>query len=202
MARNLETLQKQYNSAVSTRGMGGGRGPMAATNNFKGKPAHSRQTIGRILSYVGKYKFRLVLVVLCMLLSTGATLAGSYVLRPVINRIADASTSAADRVAYLAMMLGVLAAIYIVAVAGTWLQSKLMIGVSRSAIQQIRNDLFTRVERLHLRFHDNETTGDLMSRFTNDVDNIGLMLDQSLMSMISGIINLLGTLTMMIYKES
>ncbi len=197
MARNLDTLRKQYNTAAAPSG----RGPMAATNNFKGKPKHSRQTVSRILGYVSRYKGRLVLVFLCMLLSTAASLAGSYVLRPVINNIADASTSAADRVSYLAMMLGVLAAIYIVAVVGSWLQSKLMIGVSRNAIQQIRDDLFTRVEQLPLRFHDNETTGDLMSRFTNDVDNIGMMLDQSLMSMVSGIINLVGTLAMMIYTN-
>lgn len=197
MARNLETLQKQYNStaAASTRG------PMAATNNFKGKPAHSRDTIKRILTYVGKYKFRLVLVVLCMLLSTGASLAAGYVLRPVINHIADPSTSAADRVAYLAMMLGVMAGIYLIAVFGQLMQSKLMIGVSRNAIQEIRDDLFTRIERLPLRFHDNQTTGELMSRFTNDVDNIGQMLDQSLISMVSGIINLVGTLAMMVYTN-
>ncbi len=197
MARTLETLQKQYNSAVAASG----RGPMAATNNFKGKPKNSRQTIGRILSYVSEYKPRMVLALLCMLLSTGASLAGGYVLRPVINNIANGETPAGDRVKYLAIMLGVLAAIYLVGVASSWLQSRLMIGVSRSAIQKIRDDLFTRVERLPLRFHDNESTGDLMSRFTNDVDNIGLMLDQSLMSMASGVINLIGTLAMMIYTN-
>ena len=197
MARTLETLQKQYNTSAAPSG----RGPMAATNNFKGKPAHSRETARRILGYIAQYKFRLVLVVLCMLLSTVASLAGGYVLRPVINNIADAATPAAERVAYLGAMLALLAAIYIVGVAGTWLQSKLMIGISRNAIQAIRNDLFDKVESLPLRFHDNETTGDLMSRFTNDVDNIGMMLDQSLMSMVSGIINLVGTLAMMIYTN-
>ncbi len=197
MARTLETLQKQYNTSAAPSG----RGPMAATNNFKGKPAHSRETVRRILGYIAQYKFRLVLVVLCMLLSTVASLAGGYVLRPVINNIADAATPAAERVAYLGAMLALLAAIYIVGVAGTWLQSKLMIGISRNAIQAIRNDLFDKVESLPLRFHDNETTGDLMSRFTNDVDNIGMMLDQSLMSMVSGIINLVGTLAMMIYTN-
>ena len=197
MARNLETLQKQYNNtaAASTRG------PMAATNNFKGKPAHSRDTIKRILSYVGKHKFRLVLVVIFMLLSTGASLAAGYVLRPVINHIADPSTAASDRMAYLAMMLGVMAGIYLIAVFGQLMQSKLMIGVSRNAIQSIRDDLFTRIERLPLRFHDSQTTGELMSRFTNDVDNIGQMLDQSLISMVSGIINLVGTLAMMVYTN-
>ena len=148
MARKLETLQKQYNRAVAPSG----RGPMAATNNFKGKPKHSRATVGRILSYVGKYRHRLVLVALCMLLSTGASLAGGYVLRPVINRIADAATPAAERLSYLATMLGVLAGIYIVGVVSSWLQGRLMIGVSRNAIQAIRDDLFTRIERLPLRF--------------------------------------------------
>ena len=197
MARKLETLQKQYSRAVAATT----RGPMAATNNFKGKPAHSRQTIARILSYVGKYRYRLVLVALCMLLSTGASLAAGYVLRPVINRIADAATPAGERLAYLGMMLGVMAGIYLIAVFGQLMQSKLMIGVSRNAIQNIRDDLFTRIERLPLRFHDNQTTGELMSRFTNDVDNIGQMLDQSLISMVSGIINLVGTLAMMVYTN-
>ena len=197
MARSLETLRKQYSRAVAASG----RGPMAATNNFKGKPKHSKATLRRILSYVGEYRGRLVLVFACMLLSIAASLAGGYVLRPVINHIADAATPAAERVSYLGAMLAVLAGIYIVGVCGTWLQSRLMIGISQSAIQRIREDLFTKVERLPLRFHDNETTGDLMSRFTNDVDNIGMMLDQSLMSMISGIINLLGTLAMMIYTN-
>ncbi|MBQ3424029.1 MAG: ABC transporter ATP-binding protein [Clostridia bacterium] len=197
MARSLETLQKQYSRAAAPSG----RGPMAATNNIAGKPAHSKATRVRILNYIKEYRHRLVLVVLCMLLSTGASLAGGYVLRPVINNIADASTSAGDRIAYLATMLAVMAGIYLVAVFGTWMQSKLMIGVSRHAIQRICDDLFTRIERLPLRFHDNETTGELMSRFTNDVDNIGLMLDQSLISMVSGIVNLLGTLVMMIYTN-
>lgn len=197
MARTLETLRKQYNRAAAPTG----RGPMAATNNFKGKPAHSRATVRRILSYVAQYKGRLVLVFLCMMLSTASSLAGGYVLRPVINRIADAATPGADRVRYLATMLGVIAGIYVVGVVASWAQSRMMIGVSRNAIQQIRDDLFIKVERLPLRFHDNETTGDLMSRFTNDVDNIGMMLDQSLMSMVSGIINLVGTLAMMIYTN-
>ena len=218
MARSLENLQKQYNSAASAGAMGGGpgrgpnfgpgrgpgrgpgsgRGPMAATNSFQGKPADTKGTIVRIFSYVGKYWKRLILVLLCMLLSTAGSLAGGYLLRPIVNHIADAATPAAERVAYLGGMLGVLVGVYLIGIGGTYLQSRLMIGVSRTAIQNIRDDLFTRLERLPLKFHDNQTTGELMSRFTNDVDNIGLMLDQSLMSMFSGIINLIGTLTMMV----
>ena len=194
MARSLETLQKQYNAtaAASTRG------PMAATNNFKGRPAHSRDTLARVFSYVGRYWKRLILVFLCMLLSTGASLAGGYLLRPIINHIADPAIAAGQRLADLGRMLCVLAGVYLISIAGTYLQRRLMIGVSRTAIQNIRNDLFVRLERLPLRFHDDQTTGELMSRFTNDVDNIGMLLDQSLISLLSGIINLVGTLVMMI----
>ena len=194
MARTLEKLQRQYNRVAAASG----RGPMAATNNFKGKPANVRGTLGRIFAYVGRYWKRLILVFLCMALSTGASLAGGYLLRPIINHIAEAGVPALERVSYLARMLAVLASVYLVAVASSYLQSRMMIGVSRTAIQAIRNDLFTKLERLPLRFHDNQTTGELMSRFTNDVDNIGLMMDQSLMSMLSGIINLVGTLAMML----
>ena len=66
-------------------------------------------TLRRIFSYVAEFKGRIALVLCCMLLSTAASLAGSYVLRPVINRIADAAVPAAERLAYLGMMLGVMA---------------------------------------------------------------------------------------------
>ena len=197
MARKLDTLQKQYNSKVET----GGRGPMAATNSFKGKPKNSKATVKRILSYLGSSRHLLILVYLFMLLSTVTMLASGYVLRPVINGIADSSTPAEQRLSYLAHMLILLTVIYLVTVVFTWLRSKLMIGISRTAIQNIRDDLFTKLEKLPLRFHDNQTTGELMSRFTNDVDNIGMMLDQSLMSLVSGVINLVGTLAMMIYTN-
>ena len=205
MARNLEALQKEYNTAAAAGSIASGRGPggggrMNATNVMV-KPKKAGDTIRRILSYVAEFKRRLALVFCCMLLSTAASLAGSYVLRPVINGIADASVPAEQRIRHLAVMLCVMIGIYLVAVLGTFVQARLMIGVSRSALQRIRDDLFTKLEQLPLSFHDNETTGDLMSRFTNDVDNIGLMLDQTLLSLVSGSITLVGTLGMMIYTN-
>ena len=205
MARSLETLQKEYNAAASAsvkqrHGPGGGGGRMNATNTMV-RPKAAGETIRRILSYVAEFKGRIALVLACMLLSTAASLAGGYVLRPVINGIADVRVPAAQRIAHLGVMLGVMVGIYLVTVLGTFAQSRLMIGVSRSALQRIRDDLFTRLEQLPLRFHDNKTTGDLMSRFTNDVDNIGLMLDQTLLSLVSGIITLVGTLAMMVYTN-
>ena len=92
MARNLVELQKQYNSSASRSkngmppmggpGRGGPRGPVA-----KGKPKNTKNTIKRMLSYVSKYKYYLVLVVFCMLISTVTNLIGSFMLAPIINKI-------------------------------------------------------------------------------------------------------------------
>ena len=90
MARNLEELRKQYNSVShgqSLRGGGPGRGPGPRA---KGKPKNLKKTVGRLLSYVGKYKLRLALVLVCMILTTISTLCGGYLLVPIINRITKA----------------------------------------------------------------------------------------------------------------
>ena len=87
MARTLEQLKEQYNSVShgqSLRGGGPGRGPGPRA---KGKPKNIGKTIRRLLSYVGKYKARLILVFFCMLLTTVSSLCGGYLLVPIINRI-------------------------------------------------------------------------------------------------------------------
>lgn len=206
MARSLEELSRQYKSSTPAssprRGpVGGGHGKGPNLTMGMRKPTDTKAVVGRILNYIGKYKKRLILVLICMLLTTCASLTGSLLLRPIINNIADASTSAGARVAYLLKMLCVLAGVYLISVGGTYLQHRLMIGVSQTAVERIRNDLFNKMESLPIRFYDNESNGELMSRFTNDVDNIGTMMDQSLLSLISGSINLIGTFCIMLYTN-
>ena len=207
--RSLENLVKRYGGIGSKPqaakgpmpgpkhgpGHGPGRGPAT------GKPQDAKRTMMRILSYVAIYWKRMVGALLCMLLSTAASLAGSYILRPIVNAIADGSTSAADRVAYLLMMAGVLACVYLTGVLGTYFQHRLMIVVSQSSIEKIRNDLFNKLQSLPVRFFDNESNGEIMSRFTNDVDNIGTMLDSSITSLVSGAITLVMTLALMLYTN-
>ena len=77
----------------------------------------------------------------------------------------------------------------------------MMLNISQNTIASIREDVFKKVEKLPLKYHDNENTGDVMSRFTNDVDNIGNMLDNSLTSLISGSVTLIGTLFLMLYTN-
>lgn len=99
---------------------------------------------------------------------------------------------------YIAAALTILVGVYLVGVIATYLQNRLMLTVSQGTLERIRNDLFSKVQKLPVRFYDNNPTGEIMSRFTNDVDNIGMMLDNSLVSVISGAVTLIGTLFFMI----
>lgn len=99
---------------------------------------------------------------------------------------------------YIIAALIILISVYLIGVAATYLQQRLMISISQGSIERIRNDLFKKLQKLPVRYFDNNPTGEIMSRFTNDVDNIGVMLDNSLVSVISGTVTLVGTLVFMI----
>jgi ATP-binding cassette subfamily B multidrug efflux pump len=233
--RTLESLQKQYAREVNDRkgGMGPGHGPRGGRGpHAHGKPKNTGATIKRLLKYLGAYKWHLLAVLFCMLLSTLTSLCGSYMLSPIINRIQmqvlpDKEISwtpigrIADRVIekfteipilssfveqgkFHAIALYVLAAvillgmIYLVGVLCSYLQARIMLHVSQSATESIRSDLFCHLQKLPVRYFDANTTGEVMSRFTNDVDNIDVMLNNTLTSLVSGSITLIGTFVFMI----
>lgn len=207
--RTLETLQKQY--AAAGRSIPGGNrpGPGGPARHggpgrrgvSSGKPKNTRAVVSRLWSYVSRYRMRFALVLLMMLISTLTSLAGSYMLRPIINQIADAGSSASDRIVGLAKMLIVIGVIYLVGILSTYLQGRLMMTISQSAVETLRNDLFSHLQTLPVRYFDSNTTGDIMSRFTNDVDNIDTMLNSTITSLISGAVTLVGTMVMMIYTN-
>ena len=228
MARNLEQLRKRYAKSLKP-GMSGPammprRGPGGPRQS--GKPKDTAKTVSRMLSYVSKYKFSLVLVALCMLASTVTSLIGSYLLAPIIDRIthevipdAQLHMSAIEKIAdsfinrFLALGEGfvgsgvfayvltaviILAIVYLVGIVTTYLQSRIMLSISQGAIENIRNDLFSKLQKLPVKYFDTNPTGEVMSRFTNDIDNINMMLNQSLTSIFSGTVTLVGTFVFMI----
>jgi len=166
----------------------------------KSKPKNTKAVIARLFKYVEKYKIHIIFAMICLVIHTLASLAGSYLLRPIINEYIIEGAGL-EKLAGLGMGLMVLGGIYIVNVITTYLQSKLMVIVSQNSLEAIRNDLFVKAQKLPVRYFDANTTGDLMSRFTNDVDNIGMMLDNSLVSLVQGFLQLVGTLIMMIYTN-
>ena len=202
MARTLEQLKGQYRSTRGMNRRGPGRGPRHAMLGKKEKPKYSKGTVKRLLGYIAPFKFRLMAAVLCMFCTTGTSLIGSYMLRPMINSLVeDNGMTGAQRLSTLAGMLGLLIGVYLVGVGTTYFQSRIMLGVSQSAIEKLRNDLFVKMQSLPVRFYDTENNGELMSRYTNDIDNIGMMLDHTVMSLISGVVTLVGTFVMMIYTN-
>ena len=99
---------------------------------------------------------------------------------------------------YIAATIMILVCIYAFTILTNYLQARVMMTISQNSIEKIRNDLFTKLQKLPVRFFDTHPTGEVMSRFTNDVDNIDVMLNNSLTSIVSGVISLVGTFVFMV----
>ena len=122
-----------------------------------------------------------------------SSLAGT--LAPVFS---FAGGGAAEVLIYVISAVIILAFVYALGLICTYTQARIMLSVSQGAIEDIRRDLFDKMQSLPVKYYDSHPTGELMSRYTNDVDNIGVMLDNSLISLISGSISLVGTFVFMI----
>ena len=99
---------------------------------------------------------------------------------------------------YIAATLMILVCIYIFGILTNYMQARVMMTISQNSIEKIRNDLFKNLQKLPVRYFDTHPTGEVMSRFTNDVDNIDVMLNNSLTSIVSGVISLVGTFVFMV----
>ncbi len=203
--KRVESLKRRYARAVAApkRGpMGGPGGPgRRAASMGKGSPKNSKATVKRLLSYLNEDKPKMALAFFCVIVNTLASLAGSYMLRPIINTyIAPVDGSRGD-IAGLAKALMVLAAVYGAGVVANYAQAKVMLTVAQNALFKIRIDLFNKMQELPVRFYDTNNNGDLMSRYTNDVDTVGQMLSNTLVQLFSGALSIIGTLLLMIYTN-
>lgn len=191
-----EAFAKEMAEKGIPAGKGHGGGPRGG-RAMGGKPKNAKGSIKRLLSYLKPDAWMFPIVALMVVLCAGASLAGSYVLRPIINSMTDGTGSMKT----LAQGLAVMGGIFAVSIVAQYLQSRLMIGISQRALARIRDDLCTKISALPLNYYDTNNTGDIMSRFTNDVDTVGNMLSNTLVSMVSGLITLIGTLALMIYTN-
>ena len=201
-----ESLKRRYGSRVSAgtiagggRGHGPGHGPGA--RRMSGRPKDARATVKRLLGYLNQYKLGMSLAFLCVIAGTVTNLAGSYMLRPIINTyIAPLDGSRGDA-AGLFKALAVLGLVYLLGVLANYFQAKIMLTVAQNALVKIREDLFTKMQKLPVKFYDTNNNGDLMSRFTNDVDTVGQMLSSTLVQLFAGALSLVGTLALMLYTN-
>ena len=223
---DLSRLQARYGGAKKNEGpgkqelsLGGpGRGNRDRAMGAGGKPKHMRRTVARLFRYLAQERVLLTLALLCAVICTLTTLAAGYMLRPIMNRFlyydpvqAELSTNATSiirvdpelsaRVAGLVRALGVMALVYAVSVSTQWLQQRLMLAVSQRSLRRMRQALFDKLQTLPIRYFDTHAAGDVMSRFTNDVDSVGEMLNTTLIQIVSGAITLAGTIALMLYTS-
>ncbi len=202
------------NMKMSGQRPGPGHGPGRNTGPVQ-KPKASKETIKRLLKYIAKDKMMLIIVFFCVIFSSATAILGSYLLRPIVNNLAtdlsavsalvkdsaDYKACLATGIANLIKGLLVMAGVYLLSVVLTYTQARIMIGVSQRALYSLRRDLYNKIQLLPIRFFDERTTGEVMSRFTNDVDAIGEMLNNTITQLISGAITIIGTVIIMFYTN-
>ena len=156
------------------------------------KASNPRKTLLRLLSYLKKYTPTLVLVLVCILLASVAQAQGSRALGPLVDdyilpMVDSGSTDFSPLFGYLAK----LACIFGLGILGSFLYNYLMVGVTQGVQKTIRDDLFTKMQRLPLRYFDSHPAGDIMSRYTSDIDTLRQVLSQSLPQCVSSLVTLI-----------
>lgn len=156
------------------------------------RPKDTKKTIKHLLVYLGYYKWSFVLVALLVFISAGANIMGTYLLKPVINKfIVPGDTTGLIRAV---ISMGVM---YLCGALSTFAYNRLMVVTSQKVIKEIRNDLFAHTQKLPLSYFDAHSHGELMSRFTNDVDTVQEAMNSSFAMIIQSFMQLFGTIVMM-----
>ena len=165
------------------------------------KPEIKKGTIKRIIKYItSEYKKELIIVFVCIILSSIASVAGSLFLQTLIdNYITPLLETENPIFTGLIKAIGVMAVIYIVGIITGYLYSRIMAVIAQGVLRNIRNEMFEKMEKLPIRYFDTHTHGDIMSTYTNDVDTLEQMISQGLPQAISSVISVIAIFCAMIY---
>ena len=174
---------------AETKRTGGGHG----RNHGYQRPKDMKGTFKKLMGYVGKYKGSLVLVAVCLLISSAASVATSYLLKPLLNDYIIPGDFPG-----LFKMLLVMGGMYLLTSLCSFAYARIMVHVAQHTVAALRQDLFNRLQQLPISYYDRHQSGDLMSRFTNDIDTVSEMLNSSFASIISNVLTFVGTVVMMI----
>ncbi|MDY5910790.1 MAG: ABC transporter ATP-binding protein [Inconstantimicrobium porci] len=175
---------------------------MPRPNKMKGTPQKVKnpfKTFKRIVSYMGVYKFYLILILILLLIGSLANVAGTYFLKPLINDyiIPFIGQKNPDLSGFIKALL-IMGSVYLIGVISTYVYNKLMVKVATGTLYRIRKDMFFHMQKLPVKYFDTHTHGELMSRYTNDTDTLRDMLSQCFAQFISAAITVIGVFVMMI----
>ena len=179
------------------RGPGGGRpgGPGGA--RFQGaapKVKDAKKALSRLLAYIGRQKLRIVAVVGCVMVSTAAMLVSPYLISIAID-----DYIAAGQYRGMTGVLGVMLGVYLIGAVLSYVQSIIMAKLSQESVYAIRKDLFDHMQELPVRYFDKTPYGELMSRLSNDVDNVSMAMNQSVSQIVQSSLSILGCFAMMMW---
>ena len=172
---------------------------------MKGGPRKAKdpkKTIARLLSYLKKYRTTMIVVVLCIVLSAGAMALSAASLGTLVDDyITPLLSQAEPDFGPLLKFLCVMAFIYVVGIASSFLYNYLMVEVGQGTQKVIRDEMFAHMQKLPIRYFDTHSTGDIMSRYTSDIDTLRMMLSQSIPQCISSIATLVLVFIAMLFTS-
>ena len=179
------------------------------------KPKNLKGTMFRILGYLKPYKGRMIAVVLCIVIQSLANVGATALLAPLLTGLAATvdnnveltgvkfidkyalSGVIGDKMTYLAIMVSLIAAVYLIALAVNYINNRIMIVISTSTMKKMRNDLFQHMQQLPIKVFDTTTHGELMSRYTNDIDMMNEFIARCIPQLINSTITIVSVFTMM-----
>lgn len=170
-----------------------GRGPGINFEKSNEKLNNPKETTFRILKYIGNKRLSLMLIFVFCVITTLVSIMGTK----LNGEIVDKYISVGD-ISGLFRICIVLIFMYLVATLSTFIQNRLMVSIAQKTSAEIRKDLYEKMQHLPLKYFDTHSSGDLMSRLTNDIDNINMTMSQSITQLISGVINIVGMLIAML----
>ena len=185
------------------------QGPVAVGGGMRGPRAMGpRQPINkataiRMMGYVKPYRFRLLFVLVCIILNAVATASAATFLgrviddhiTPMLRVIAEGGTADFGRLLTAILQM---AALYLLAIAATYTQARIMAVISQSVLRQVRDEMFAHMQTLPIRYFDTHTHGEVMSHYTNDTDTLRQMVSQVLPQAVSSVITLIVVLVSML----
>lgn len=156
------------------------------------RPKDTKKTMKHFLTYLGHYKWAFFLVAILVFISAGAGICGTYLIKPLVNNFIEPGNMKGLLLAVIGM--GVM---YLCGALATLGYNRLMVHTSQKVVSEIRMDLFRHTQKLPLKYFDDNTRGEIMSHFTNDVDTVQEAMNNSFAMIIQSFLTLFGTITMM-----
>ena len=198
MAEQNKNAGRQEAPRVNFRPGGRGPGgPMGGRMNAE-KPKNAGKTLSRLARYIGKSKFALLGIVLLTVVIAFADLVGPKLQQLAIDTITV--TDGVVKVDFQAMLtyIAIMSGFFVFSALLTLIQERIAVRLSTSTVYFMRRELFEKLERLPIKYTDTHRHGDIMSRMTNDIDNVSSAISQSLTSLFSGVITIIGAVVMML----